>query len=200
MSVFHQPSMEAYFNLQAEAHEIPLYRRWNFVHSEEIGEDGKVLVHFERNKTAVAAQDVYNHHVQVTCQWLIGCDGANSSVRQHAGLKQQDLLFQYDWLVVDTLPNKDVPMSKTWTQVCNPKRPTTLIGEGMNGRRRLEFMRLEDESIEELSSPAVTWKLLEPYHMNPSNTEIERAAVYRFQALNTLEYWDGKRTVIAGDA
>jgi hypothetical protein len=44
-------------------------------------------------------------------------------------------------------------------------------------------MRLENETIEDLSSPETTWKLLEPYHMHPANTEIERAAVYRFQAL-----------------
>lgn len=71
----------------------------------------------------------------------------------------------------------------TWTQICNPKRPTTVIGEGTNGRRRFEFMVLDEESVDEISSPASTWKLLEPYHMNASNTEIERAAVYRFQAL-----------------
>lgn len=71
----------------------------------------------------------------------------------------------------------------TWTQVCDPRRPTTVIGEGINGRTRFEFMRLDNETIEELSKPETTWKLLERYHMNPANTEIERAAVYRFQAL-----------------
>ena len=88
----------------------------------------------------------------------------------------------------------------TWTQVCDPKRPTTVIGEGINGRTRFEFMRLEDETIEELSSPESTWRLLKRYHMDPSNTEIERAAVYQFKALNTLDYWDGNKTLIAGDA
>lgn len=210
MSAFHQPNFEAYLVLQCETHEIPLYRRWNFTHSHEQqkqqqeGESdssvgGSLLtVHFERHTSGLS--NVYNHQVEVECKWLIGCDGANSTVRQHAGLKQQDLLFQYDWLVVDLLPNKDVPRSITWTQICDRKRPTTVIGEGINGRTRFEFMRLDNETVEDLSKPETTWKLLERYHMNPSNTEIERAAVYRFQALNTLDYWDGSKTLIAGDA
>ena len=97
MSAFHQPNFEAYFVLQCEAHQIPLYRRWNFVHSKETRSG--LTVHFERNTSGL--RDVYNTEVDVDCKWLIGCDGANSTVRQHAGLKQQDLRFQYDWLVVD---------------------------------------------------------------------------------------------------
>lgn len=85
--------------LQCEAHQIPLYRRWNFIHSKESKESGDLTVHFQRNTNGL--RDVYNHQVDVTCKWSIGCDGANSTVRQHVGLKQQDLLFQYDWLVVD---------------------------------------------------------------------------------------------------
>jgi 2-polyprenyl-6-methoxyphenol hydroxylase-like FAD-dependent oxidoreductase len=186
MSVSHQPNVEAYLNLQCEAHLIPLYRRWNYRESEQ-RTDGDLVIHFDRHAPTSAGKQqihqVYNHQVDVTCKWLIGCDGANSKVREKAGLKQQDLAFKYDWLVVDVFPNPEVPLTRTWTQVCNPKRPTTMIGEGINGRRRFEFMRLESESVQELSSPEATWKLLEPFHMNSSNTEIERAAVYQFQAL-----------------
>lgn len=98
MSVFHQPNFEAYFNLQCEALQIPLYRRWNFVESKDNGDETHT-VRFQRNTNGL--RDVYNHRVDVQCKWLIGCDGANSAVRQQAGLKQQDLQFQYDWLVVD---------------------------------------------------------------------------------------------------
>jgi 2-polyprenyl-6-methoxyphenol hydroxylase-like FAD-dependent oxidoreductase len=109
MSAFHQPNLEAYLVLQCEAHGIPLYRRWNFIHSNEDRRDGSLTVHFQRHTSGL--RNVYNHQVDVNCKWLIGCDGANSTVRQHAGLKQQDLLFQYDWLVVDLVSILCRPMT-----------------------------------------------------------------------------------------
>ena len=39
----------------------------------------------------------------VTGDFLIGCDGANSGVRQALGLPLEDLGFDENWLVVDAL-------------------------------------------------------------------------------------------------
>ena len=46
-------------------------------------------------------------------------------------------------------------------QICDPARPTTMVSGGP-GRRRWEFMRLPDESIEDLNSEATAWRLLAP--------------------------------------
>src|SRR5262249_43881972 len=49
-------------------------------------------------------------------------------------------------------------------------------------RRRWEFMRLPGESIEDLNSESVAWRLLEPWGMTPATATLERHAVYTFQA------------------
>jgi 2-polyprenyl-6-methoxyphenol hydroxylase-like FAD-dependent oxidoreductase len=107
MSLFHQPNMEAYFILQCEAHNIPIYRRWTYTHNVQSEQDSNLTIYFDRNTKG--QKDIYNRHVQVHCKWLIGCDGANSTVRTKANLKQQDLRFQYNWLVVDVVSSKEKP-------------------------------------------------------------------------------------------
>ena len=41
--------------------------------------------------------------------WLIGCDGARSSIRESAGIQQKSLNFEERWLVIDLLIKKPQP-------------------------------------------------------------------------------------------
>jgi 2-polyprenyl-6-methoxyphenol hydroxylase-like FAD-dependent oxidoreductase len=112
---------------------------------------------------------------------VVGCDGANSSVRGWIGSGWRDLGFHFDWLVVDVEPcdpRWDGPIN--W-QLCDPARPTTLVSGGP-GRRRWEFMRLPHETLDELNSEAVAWRLLAPWGVRPDNAKLERHAVYTFGA------------------
>jgi hypothetical protein len=59
-------------------------------------------------------------------------------------------------------------------QLCDPARPTTIVGGGP-GRRRWEFMRLPGESIEELNTAETAWRLLEPWGMTPDNATLRRS-------------------------
>ena len=85
-------------------------------------------------------------------RYVVGCDGANSTVRDLLGTSVTDLGFFYDWLIVDVVlhqPRTFVPVN---LQICDPARPTTAVSGGP-GRRRWEFMRLPHETIEELDAP-----------------------------------------------
>src|SRR5262249_1102478 len=84
--------------------------------------------------------------VSAQARVVVGCDGANSFVRQHVGATVTDLGFFFDWLIVDILPHRPTLWSPLNVQVCDPLRPTTLVSGGP-GRRRWEFMCLPDESI-----------------------------------------------------
>ncbi|MEW5625432.1 bifunctional 3-(3-hydroxy-phenyl)propionate/3-hydroxycinnamic acid hydroxylase [Streptomyces hydrogenans] len=135
---------------------------------------------------------------EVRARYVVGADGANSFVRSTMTTSVTDLGFFYDWLVVDTLPHDRAAWSpKNW-QLCDPRRPTTIVSGGP-GRRRWEFMRLPHESVEELRTPEAAWRLLEPWGRTPENTTIERHAVYTFQA-RWVERWREGRLVLAGDA
>ena len=134
----------------------------------------------------------------LNAQYLVGCDGANSFVRDQLGINVIDKGYFFDWLILDMVPDKQYAVSPAQWQLCDPKRPTTLVPGGP-GRRRWEFMVLPGESSDEIAKPESAWKLLEPWGLTPDNAKLERSAVYRFQA-RWAEQWRVGRCLIAGDA
>ncbi|MGW5641105.1 bifunctional 3-(3-hydroxy-phenyl)propionate/3-hydroxycinnamic acid hydroxylase MhpA, partial [Streptomyces sp. NPDC003832] len=135
---------------------------------------------------------------QVRARYVIGADGANSFVRSGMATSVTDLGFFYDWLIVDVLPHDQAEWSPMNWQLCDPERPTTIVSGGP-GRRRWEFMRLPDESVEDLNSEDAAWRLLGPWGRTPENTTIERHTVYTFQA-RWVDRWREDRLILAGDA
>ncbi len=165
-------------------------------------------VHVHRGWEAVGQED-HGDHIElkvtdrktlesVKCRYLLGCDGARSFVRQEMGTPFTDLGFFFDWLILDVMPHEDKVWSPMNWQLCDPKRPTTIVSGGPK-RRRWEFMRLPGERIEQLNTEAMAWKLLEPWGRTPQNTTLERHCVYTFQA-RWAQSWRKGRIFIAGDA
>ena len=135
-----------------------------------------------------------------TCRarFAVGCDGANSTVRDLAGLAVHDLGFFYDWLIVDVVLDHPRVFDPLNLQICDPARPTTVVSGGP-GRRRWEFMRLPGETLDELDDESRAWALLVPWDVHPGNARLERHAVYTFQA-RYAEDWRAGRVLLAGDA
>lgn len=134
----------------------------------------------------------------VRARYAVGCDGANSTVRDLLRVGVEDRGFFHDWLIVDVILEEPRVFDPVNLQVCDPARPTTAVSGGP-GRRRWEFMRLPGESLDELSEEARAWELLEPWDVDPGNARIERHAVYTFQA-RVAERWRVGRVLLAGDA
>lgn len=134
----------------------------------------------------------------VTARFVVGCDGANSTVRELLEASMTDLGFQFDWLIVDVALHEPRVFEPSNYQICDPSRPTTVVSGGP-GRRRWEFMRLPDERIDELNDAARAWELLKPWDVTPDNATLERHAVYTFQA-KWVEEWRRGRVLLAGDA
>jgi flavoprotein hydroxylase len=134
----------------------------------------------------------------VRARYVVGCDGANSFVREQLGTALTDLGFCYDWLILDVIPQEEREWKPFNLQICDPRRPTTVVSGGP-GRRRWEFMRLPGETIEELNTEQTAWRLLAPWDLNPQNAELERHTVYTFQA-RWADRWRNGRILIAGDA
>ena len=136
--------------------------------------------------------------VAVSSEYLIGADGANSTVRRFAGIDWHDLGFFYDWLVVDVKPDPALQFPHVAIQTCDIARPATMVPGGP-GRRRWEFMRLPHETIESLNDTDRAWELLAPFGIEPGNAELERHSVYTFQA-GWATAWRKGRILLAGDA
>jgi flavoprotein hydroxylase len=135
---------------------------------------------------------------ELRARFAVGCDGANSFVRERIGSGWHDLGFHFDWLVVDVLPSDPAWSGPLNWQLCDPARPTTLVSGGP-GRRRWEFMRLPHESAEQLNGEEAAWRLLAPWGVRPDNAKLERHAVYAFRA-RWADRWRSGRALLAGDA
>lgn len=134
----------------------------------------------------------------IRAKYVVGADGANSFVREVLGIGNVDQGYFFDWLILDMIPSADFAMSPAQWQLCDPRRPTTVVPGGP-GRRRWEYMVLPGEDVTEIAKEESAWALLEPWGLNPRNATLERSAVYRFQA-RWAETWNVGRCVIAGDA
>jgi len=134
----------------------------------------------------------------VRARWVLAADGAASATRTGLGIDWNDLGYFFDWLVVDVLPGAGLNLTHLAKQVCDPARPTTVVPAGP-GRRRWEFMRLEGESVEELTRPERIWQLLEPFGVRPDTATLERGVVYTFNSAWASQ-WRRDRVFLLGDA
>ncbi|HLH99727.1 MAG TPA: bifunctional 3-(3-hydroxy-phenyl)propionate/3-hydroxycinnamic acid hydroxylase [Acidimicrobiales bacterium] len=181
--MFHQPELERLLEAAVAAlPSVSLRRGWE-VTAVEPGADSLTL----RGEDGA-----------VEARWVVGCDGAGSLVRSSMGVGVTDLGAGSDWLVVDVVPAAPAAWKPLNIQVCDPARPTTAVAGGP-GRRRWEFLRLPGETLEELASPEMAWRLLEPWGATPATATIERLATYTFGA-RVVDRWDRGRLLVAGDA
>lgn len=182
-SMFCQPALEGALADRVEALPTVDVRRGTRVHDLDLDGDSVLVRH--DGGTARAA-------------FVVGCDGANSTVRDLVGIEVDDQGFAYDWLVADVILSEPRVFDPVNLQICDPARPTTAVSGGP-GRRRWEFMRLPDETVDELEAEDRVWQLLAPWDVHPANAALERHVVYTFQA-RVAERWRAGPVFLAGDA
>lgn len=187
-SMFNQPALEACLEERAGA--LPGIRVRRGVEATSLQQDA--------DGVTVGAVGRDGTRLEVRCAYAVGCDGANSTVRELTGMPVQDLGFFYDWLIVDVVLDEPRVFDPINLQLCDPARPTTVVSGGP-GRRRWEFMRLPDERRDDLDDITVAWKLLASWDVTPQNATLERHAVYTFAA-RYAEQWRRGRVLLAGDA
>ena len=195
---FSQPELQAVLDRHARATPgVEVHTGWEMEAVEDAGDVAAVTV--RRGKQGAPGSWVGSDETRtVRCQYVLGADGANSSVRRQMGVPLEDLGFQFDWLIVDVLPQVQEEWSPMNWQLCDPARPTTIVSGGP-GRRRWEFMRLPGETVAELNTPETAWRLMGAWGRTPENSVLERHAVYTFEAKWATQ-WRRGRLLLAGDA
>ncbi len=186
---FHQPALEAVLRRGLDrfpGHRV-LFRNDVFALDEEA------------THVRVRHEDLSNGTLRETrCRYVVGCDGARSTVRRFMGSTLEDLGSHQRWLVVDVVLHEPVSTLKDYTtQVCDPARPTT-VARGVGLRRRWEFMLMPGDDPATIATPAQVWRLLSPW-LRPDQAEIERAVVYAFHSV-LAQGWRRDRLILAGDA
>ena len=132
--------------------------------------------------------------------YVLGCDGANSLVREHIGATMRDLRFQQRWLVIDVDAVAGLDQWGGVHQVCNPLRAGTFMQVGPH-RFRWEFRLLDGESAEDFRTLSALRPLIAPWlgPTNDADLRIIRVAEYTFRAL-IADHWRRGNTFLLGDA
>src|ERR1700727_2678575 len=145
---------------------------------------------------------------ELTARYVVGCDGARSTVRRFMGAALQDLRSHERWIVLDMIleePPSGVPEAADETgrvidaiQYCDPARPTTFVP--MPGKRhRWEFMLMPGDDPATVTKPGRIYEMLKPWSIDPAKSVIERAVVYTFHSALSSR-WRRDRLLLAGDA
>ena len=98
---------------------------------------------------------------------VLGCDGANSTIRELAGITMEDLGFTERWLVVDMRAAGGLDTWDGVEQVCDPARAATFM-HVTGDRYRWEFRLLDGNGL-----PPVP-QALTALRSNPALTVIVR--------------------------
>ena len=134
----------------------------------------------------------------IKARYVVAADGANSVVRRMLGIERDDFGFNEKWLVVDARKKRDFSLDFDCGQICDPRRPVTVLPLGKR-HRRWEWALLPGENAADLEKPEMAWKLLAEQDIFPEDVEIIRQLVYTFEARHARQ-WSKGRVFLAGDA
>lgn len=186
---FHQPDLERLLREHLRNRETVTVRTGCDVF--EINDCGKSV---ELQYTDATRSDVRS----VQANYLVGCDGARSLIRQQMNTSMIDLGFHERWLVADVLLKNEKPeLGDHSVQHCDPARPSTYV-RGPGRRRRWEITLQPGEFCDESAPDIEVWKLLSRW-ISPEEAELERSAIYTFHSLIARDWLSG-RLLIAGDS
>ena len=119
-NMFHQPDLEELMLSRIERHPLIDFRRDEVTGLE--GTQGPVGVAPVRVQVRVAGE-----RQTFTGPVVLGCDGANSTIRQLAGITMDDLGFTERWLVVDIRVSDGLDTWDGVEQICDPARAATFM-------------------------------------------------------------------------
>ena len=195
-NMFHQPDLEELMLARIERHPLITFRRGAEVcgldDDDSPGPAGAAPV---RVRARIGGETQ-----TFTGPVVLGCDGANSTIRQLAGITMDDLGFTERWLVVDIKAGTGLDTWDGVEQICDPARAATFM-QVTGDRYRWEFRLREGEDEADLITPAALGQLLQPWtgRGDLDGLQIIRSATYTFRAQMASCFRSG-RVFLLGDA
>ena len=195
-NMFHQPDLEELMLARVEAHPlIDLRRGTEVIGLDDDDAPGPLTAAPVRVHARIAAGPQ-----TFAARVVLGCDGANSTIRELTGITMEDLGFTERWLVVDIQAEDGL---NTWDgveQICDPARAATFM-QVTGDRYRWEFRLLDGEDEAGLITPAALGRLLQPWtgRSDLAGLKVIRGASYTFRARLASRFQAG-RVFLLGDA
>jgi 3-(3-hydroxy-phenyl)propionate hydroxylase len=186
---FHQPDLERALRAKlAKADQVEVRLRHEVFALDE--SEDHVRIRFEDTAQGRLSS--------TSARYVVGCDGARSTVRRFIGTELADLKSHERWVVVDVLLDRERPDLGDYSiQYCDPARPTTYT-RGPHNRRRWEIMVMPGDDERRLGTPDWIWERLARW-ITPADAQLERSAIYTFHSV-IAKGWRRGRLLIAGDA
>ena len=193
-NMFHQPDLEELLLARVDQHPLISFCRG----AEVTGLDGAPEA-LTADPVRVHAR-VAGQPQTFTGRVVLGCDGANSTIRRLAGITMEDLGFTERWLVIDILAAGGLDAWDGAEQICDPARPATFM-HVTGDRYRWEFQLGDGEDEARLITPAALGALLRPWtgRGDLDGLEIIRSTSYTFRARLASRFRAG-RVFLLGDA
>ncbi|MBF6469894.1 bifunctional 3-(3-hydroxy-phenyl)propionate/3-hydroxycinnamic acid hydroxylase [Nocardia beijingensis] len=190
-NMFDQPELEAILRAALKRHPCVSVRGDIEVTAVTDETDG-VRVDFTDRTTGAADS--------VRARYVLGCDGANSTVRTAIGATMHDLNFEQRWLVVDVATDAELGQWEGVHQVCDPGRAATYMRIG-NTRYRWEFRLRPGETVGDYDRIDRLHRLIRPWTCAIPVEELDlvRVAEYVFRA-QIADRWRAGRVFLLGDA
>ena len=195
-NMFHQPDLEELMLARVEAHPLIGFRRGAEVCGlDDDNAPGPLTAAPLRVHARIAGEEQ-----TFTGRVVLGCDGANSTIRELAGIAMDDLGFTERWLVVDIKVETGLDTWDGVEQVCCPIRAATFM-QVTGDRYRWEFRLRDGEDEAGLITPHALGQLLAPWtgRDDLAGLEIIRTAGYTFRARLASRFQAG-RVFLLGDA
>jgi 3-(3-hydroxy-phenyl)propionate hydroxylase len=193
-NMFHQPDLEELLFARVGQHPLIDLRRGAEVCGLE--GTGSPLTAAPVRVRALVAEEPQTFTGTV----VLGCDGANSTIRELTGIPMEDLGFTERWLVVDIRAEGGLDTWDGVEQICDPARAATFM-QVTGDRYRWEFRLRDGEDEAGLITPRALGELLRPWtgRGDLEGLEITRTASYTFRARLAARFQDG-RVFLLGDA
>jgi 3-(3-hydroxy-phenyl)propionate hydroxylase len=133
-------------------------------------------------------------------QAVLGCDGAESTVRSAIGAHLDDLGHSERWFVVDVRSHRPIENWGGVDQVCDPRRAATFL-HLTGDRYRWEFRMRPHETSDDLGRPDHLAELIAPWtgSLTPDDWTVLRSDAYTFRAAIT-DRWRRGPVMLVGDA
>ena len=186
---FHQPDLERSLRQRLKIFKkvVTLQKSKVF---KTINKKNFSVVHYKDLKT----EEIFS----VKSKYIVGCDGANSFIRNEMKTEMEHLGFEQRWAVIDLiLKTKKINLPDRTIQYCNSVRPSTYC-RNVGKRRRWEIALKENESAEKFFEDKTLWSFLSQW-VSPHEVDIERKTEYTFQSAIAKKWREG-RSFLVGDS
>ena len=186
---FHQPDLE-----RSLRYNLKKYKNVAIVQNAQVYKTVNKKNYVEVNYKNTKTNKIYS----LKSKYIIGCDGANSFLRNEINSEMENLGFEQRWAVIDVIlkrKKKDLP-DRT-IQYCSQFRPATYC-RNVGKRRRWEIALKDNESSNTFFKEKSLWKFLSRW-VTPDDVHIERKTIYKFQSA-IAKKWRKGRIFLVGDA